>query len=161
MGSLMRKASIVCGFAPLLAAAGLAVVSARGLAQEINIVSPRQDEMIQDSSGRVTVTVKANVREDQYIQLVLDGSLVGNPRKETGIDLEGVVRGSHQMEALLVDSEDRILATSPTVTFHMWQASALFPNARPQPKPRPGTPTPGPAPTPPQQQPKPVTPPKR
>lgn len=117
--------------------------------------------MIQDNSGKVTVTVKADVREDQYIQLVLDGSLVGNPRKETVFNLEGVVRGSHQMEALLVDDEDRILATSPTVIFHMWQASALLSNARPQPRPGPVTPPPGPAPTPLQQKPKPVTPPKR
>jgi hypothetical protein len=63
------------------------------------------------------------------------------------------------MEALLVDDADRILDTSPTVTFHMWQASALFPNARPR-KPRPETPPPSPV-TPPQQKPKPVTPPKR
>ena len=132
----MRHLSLY-GASPLLAAAAMSLAAAASRAEDISIVSPKHDETIQDNDGTVTVTVQARLREGQYILLVVDGSPVSGPSFETTYTLNDIDRGEHKMEAVLVDDEDRIIATSQTITFYVWRASSQFPVAKPRPKPPP------------------------
>jgi hypothetical protein len=111
-------------------------------AQDIAIVSPRNQEMVQDNSGNVTVKVQARLGPRQRIRILLDGAPFGADSDRTTIALEGIDRGEHLLEALLLDEKDAVLATSSTITFHMWRASSQFPARNPKPKPKPPEPPP-------------------
>jgi len=106
-------------------------------AADISIVSPRDQETINDNSGNVMVTVQARLGTDQRIRLLLDGSPVGTDTVQSRIQLENIDRGEHTLEALLVDDKDLVHATSSTITFHMWRASSQMPARRQTPKPPP------------------------
>ena len=141
----MRHLSLY-GASPLLAAAAMSLAAAASRAEDISIVSPKHEETIQDNDGNVTVTVQARLREGEYILLVVDGSPVSGPSFDTTYTLNDIDRGEHKMEAVLVDDEDRIIATSQTITFYVYRPSSQFPVAKKRPRPptKPDTPKPEP-----------------
>lgn len=120
----------------------LCITAAAAHAADILIVSPRHQETVHDNSGNVTVKLDARVSGRERIRLLIDGVPAGSDSQKTTIPLEGIDRGEHILEALLLDEKDGILATSPAVTFYMWRASAQFPSRKPKPKPPPPPPPP-------------------
>ena len=44
-------------------------------------------------------------------------------------DIPGVDRGTHAVQASVVDASGAVRGNSAPVTFHMWRASRLFPKA--------------------------------
>jgi hypothetical protein len=131
-------------FAWLLAAAlAGAALSSPGLAQaqgsyNIEIVQPANDETVHDNQGNlgVQVAVSPNLAPGAGIALLLDGQPVAQEADATFL-LSGIERGTHTLEAQVVDANGATLAASQPVTFHMWQASRLFPSRKPKPKPAP------------------------
>ncbi len=119
-------------------AAGLALAAAGGSAWadtgQATIVQPRADETIHDNSGHVNVAVSIDggreLAAGERLRLVLDGMPAGRDRRSLATGLDGVARGTHSLKALVVDRSGNVVASSDPVTFHMWQASRLFPNRR-------------------------------
>jgi hypothetical protein len=127
-------------FAWLLAGAlaGLAP-GAAALAQtryDVAIVQPATDETVHDNLGNVAVqvAVSPSLGAGATIALLLDGQPAAQAAT-TAFALSGVERGTHTLAAQVVDANGATLAASQPVTFHMWQASRLFPGRKPKPAP--------------------------
>ncbi len=89
--------------------------------------------MVFDNAGDMDVVVavspELHTAAGDRIALILDGR-TASMRGATRFRLTGVVRGEHSVEAQLMDSSGNALIASSPVTFHMWQASRLFPKRR-------------------------------
>lgn len=101
--------------------------------ESVAIVKPANEATVFDNSGNVTVkvTVAPFLRIDagDRIVLLLDGAPAPGQR-DTRFELSGVTRGTHTLQAVITDSRGNTVLSSAPVTFHMWQASKLFPNRR-------------------------------
>ncbi len=101
---------------------------------KIQITQPKPDEAIRENTGRVRVSVMLSapllIDEGHRLTFALDGRLVGQPQTEGGYTLENVDRGTHTVEAMVVDAQGRTLARSDAVTFHLHRFSALLPPSR-------------------------------
>ncbi len=111
----------------LLLCASLAVASAAGL----TITSPAPKETVHDNAGNVNVVLSvedgAVLPPGYRIRLLLDGEPAAPDNSRTRFQLSGVDRGSHELQALIVDDDGRVLTRSAPVTFYMWQASRRNP----------------------------------
>jgi hypothetical protein len=122
-----------------LLAAALAgtAVSPPGLAQapgryaNVAIVQPGNEDTVQDNQGNVVVqvAVSPSLAPGDRIVLMLDGRPVGT-RMDPSFTLSGIDRGTHTLQAQVVGASGATLAASQPVTFHMWQASRLFPSRK-------------------------------
>jgi len=107
----------------------LLVGSAR--AAEIAIVQPAHEETIHSNQGDLTVQVSYSGGEpDGSVRLVLDGTALPHSYRSDVIELIGIDRGTHTLQAELLDAKGGQLAASEPVTFYMWQASRLFPGRK-------------------------------
>ncbi|MGH8695707.1 MAG: hypothetical protein ACREVS_04480 [Burkholderiales bacterium] len=113
-----------------------AAVNLPGLAQapgsyNVAIVQPANEETVHDNQGNVVVQVTASptLAPGDRVALLLDGRTVAQ-QMGTTFTLSGVERGTHTLHAQVVDANGATLATSPPVTFYMWQASRLFPGRK-------------------------------
>lgn len=120
--------------APLAAVlvTALALPAAGQAGPAVAIVSPASEETVHDNTSQlaVTVTVDDGGHLDQgraVLRVLLDGATFGADQRGRSFTLQGIERGTHALQIQLVDPDGRILAASASVTFHMWQASALFP----------------------------------
>lgn len=103
------------------------------------IVAPANDEGIRQNDGNVTViaSVEPGLREGDQIQVLLDGQYIA-AAAGTSITLTEVERGTHTLEAQVVDESGAVLLTSQPVTFHLLRyVPQLAPN-RPRPVPHGG-----------------------
>ena len=110
--------------AALLLAAATGLAAAAGL----SIARPGPGETVHDNEGRLSVAVaiedNAVLPRGYAIRLLLDGAPAGPDHPGTQIELQGVPRGQHRLQALIVDEDGRVLTRSPTVDFTVWQASS-------------------------------------
>jgi hypothetical protein len=100
----------------------------------VTIMRPQPEQTIVDNSGAVPVAVAlygTDLSPDKRLRVLLDGKPYGNDQSALEFTLQDVVRGEHSLQMQLVDGKDVVLAQSPAVRFHMFQASALFPTRKP------------------------------
>jgi hypothetical protein len=125
-GSTMGRRALraVSAALALLAAAAAA-------AAQIGIVTPTAQQTLHDNAGNVEVRVAAapEPARGEQVEVWLDGQLAARGA-QTEFSLGGVERGEHTLQVRLVDRDGRTLAVSQPLTFHLWQASRLFPNRR-------------------------------
>ncbi len=95
----------------------------------LTIQSPGPGENVRDNSGNFAVTVAiedgAQLPEGFAIRLLLDGKQAAPDVPITRIPLTGVNRGTHELQALIVDGSGNVVARSPTRKFTLRQASRL------------------------------------
>lgn len=107
--------------------AAVTVASAAGLA----ITSPSPGETVHDNAGNVSVALNvedgAVLPPGYRIRLLLDGEPAVPDGSGTRFQLSGIDRGTHELQALIVDEDGRVLTRSEPVTFSVWQASRLNP----------------------------------
>lgn len=113
---------------------------------QIRIVAPANDESIWVNNGDVTVSMIVEPtldaeRGDQVI-LRLDGEPVSEPRNTTTFQLNNLSRGTHSLNATVVDSNGVTLTSTGTVTFHLHRASIQNNTGLTPPGPTGGAPTP-------------------
>jgi hypothetical protein len=100
-------------------------------AAEIAIVQPAHEETIHNNQGDLTVQVKYSGGEPGgSVRLVLDGTALPHSYRSDVIELTGIDRGTHTLQADLLDVKGERLAASEPVTFYMWHASRLFPDRK-------------------------------
>jgi hypothetical protein len=122
--------------ATLLVALPVSVISPAAERDEgprVFIVSPLSGETIHDNTGAISVTVAVkgdDQTKPRTLRVLLDCTPPGSTQRPGSFTLQGVERGTHVLEAHLVDRAGNILAKSTPLTFHMWQASALFPGRK-------------------------------
>lgn len=109
-----------------------AVLPAAGAAAQppapIAITSPADGETVHDNPGNVRVTLSIQAAAGTpALRPLVDGKPHGPDRRTTAFVLEGVDRGQHVLQVLLLDAGGKAIAASQPVTFHVWRASARSP----------------------------------
>jgi hypothetical protein len=106
----------------LCLAAGLAPAA---LAQGVTVAigRPAQDETVHDNQGNVSVLVgvEPTLAPGNQVVLLVDGRSVGRQNGPV-FALTSIDRGTHTLQAQVLDANGNMLATSAPVTFHMWRA---------------------------------------
>ncbi len=100
----------------------------------VTLLSPPAETVYRRGDGEVPVaaTVSPSLAAGDELQILLDGK----PWQGSVIPLDDTLeRGSHTLQARVVDEKGAVLATSAAVSFHVQQNSSQGPTA-PKPKPR-------------------------
>ena len=94
-------------------------------------VSPANNTTVRDNAGNIAVQISLDppLRQGHSISLTIDGKPLKNPLQATTFTLSNVDRGTHTLQATVVDGEGNILAEAPATTVHMQRKSILSPNA--------------------------------
>jgi hypothetical protein len=131
----MRHAHALTWLAALICVYGMGLAH-RAVAVEpaaIVVTSPRAGTTVHDNSGAVPVAVivqGAAYTTDHRVRVLLDGKPYGTDQRSLQFTLQGVERGEHTLQIQLLDNKEAVRATSPAVTFYLWQASRLFPTRK-------------------------------
>lgn len=101
--------------------------------ESLEITEPVQDGTVRDNSGKLTVVLALTptLQPDHRVRLSVDGQAVSGNFDGLAIELSGVDRGVHRLQATVVDAAGRQLIQSQAVEFTMRQASRI---GRPQPR---------------------------
>ena len=101
---------------------------------EFRITRPGDDEGIRSNAGSVNVDLKLEpaLRAGDKIHLILDGQSVGGGRS-TAITLTDMERGTHSIQAVVKNSDGKVVARSNSVTFTLQRTSVNQPQ-RPRPQ---------------------------
>lgn len=106
------------------------------VAYTVTLSNPPADAVYRRGEGGgvpVAVSVSPSLEAGHQLEVLLDG----NPWEGNAIPLsESMDRGTHTLLARVVDAKGNVLASSPTVSFHVQHQSSLGPTA-PKPKPKP------------------------
>ncbi len=97
---------------------------------QVRIQSPAHEATVRDNSGRLSVSVGVEPEPgpDQRVELLVDGEPApGGPFSGGQIELTGIDRGAHELQAVLKGGDGQELDRSEPVTFYMHQASRLLP----------------------------------
>ena len=115
------------------AIAALTFLTAASAAQaaEISVVAPTDHQTVFSNQGKLTVKLhRVDAPPGAGVRLVLDGTARPQVHRGNAIELHGINRGSHSVQAILVGADGSRLAASAPVRFYMWHASRLFPDRR-------------------------------
>jgi hypothetical protein len=95
------------------------------------VASPSNDQIILDPGGRVDVSLAVEpplqVSQGDAIRLNLDGQTLDTRYTGTAIAIPSVPRGTHTLQAEVVNPAGNVLIASDPVTFHMQAPSAQAP----------------------------------
>lgn len=97
----------------------------------IEIVSPKQEEVLWNIGGELSVSLRARprIRSGHSVVLVMDGKDVQQlPNGQLQTRLADVFRGTHSLRADVRDRSGNTVATSDTVQFTVQQTSTQNPN---------------------------------
>ena len=95
------------------------------------ITAPINDNTIHSNDGNIDIQVTTTpAKEDeQKLQLFLDGQAIGEPQISTTIRALNIERGTHQLQANLLDKAGNLLAETQIVTIHLLKAKVGTVNA--------------------------------
>ena len=106
-------------------------------AAQVTILAPGQHDTVHNNAGTMAVALKVDPPldpdEGTAIRILLDGKPVTPDSTDLSYVLQGVDRGEHYLQALVVDRLGQTLSVSDTVFFTMWQASRLNPASKNKP----------------------------
>ncbi len=87
----------------------------------MTITSPADDEAIRSNPGTVDVAIELEpaLFKGHKVRIYLDGSAASGELDATNVTLQNVDRGTHTLQAAVVDAGGRELIRSAAITFHM------------------------------------------
>jgi Domain of unknown function (DUF4124) len=95
------------------------------------VASPSDGQILRDSSGAVNVSLAVEpplrVSQGDAIRLKLDGQTLDTRYTGSEIAISSVPRGTHKLQAEVINPAGDVLVTSAVVTFHMHAPSAQAP----------------------------------
>lgn len=96
----------------------------------VAITTPANDATIRENSGKVEVHVACEpplqAQEGHTIVIRIDGHTIGNPATTQQYVLDNIDRGTHILQASILDASGKTLIESETVTFHLQRFSTLL-----------------------------------
>lgn len=96
-------------------------------------VSPHDQETIQNTGGVVNVSLTVDPglhsRQGDRISLLMDGQPEYGPTTASSFAMDGVVRGTHSLQAVIKDVAGQVLAKTDTITIFVKQHSRLQPKS--------------------------------
>lgn len=95
--------------------------------QSLSIQQPMNEEALQSGSGELSValSVQPDLSEDDVFVLTIDGHEVYKGRA-SAFTLNEIARGSHSLQARIVNKQGQSLIQSKAVIFHLQRPSVLF-----------------------------------
>ncbi|MEW8506719.1 MAG: hypothetical protein AB2598_08420 [Candidatus Thiodiazotropha sp.] len=101
------------------------LAAAAGEYADFSIVRPSDNETIRNDEGTVPVgiSLSPNLAEGHVIHLYVDGTKLDSEVKQTQVILQQLSRGTHSLQAKIVNSEGESLIDSNSITFHLRQAA--------------------------------------
>ncbi|MEJ2577048.1 MAG: hypothetical protein P8106_10345, partial [Gammaproteobacteria bacterium] len=114
----------------------------------LRITRPEDNGTERSAEGvlNVQLAIVPALAEEHYVTFSLDGRQLGKRARGTSFDLTGVERGTHSLQARIVDDEGNQLAASDSVSFTMRQESLFLPGRAEPENPVAPPPSPGPIP---------------
>jgi len=119
---------------------------------QLSIVNPKNEATVRENTGKIEVTLQVtppiDANSNYTLQLLLDGQAMDEVSTRPKYTLTNVDRGTHTLQAKLLDPWGRVVAHSKSITFYMRRHSILFRNKggnhrAPQMPKMPGPPSPG------------------
>lgn len=91
----------------------------------VSIVQPEKEATIRNNQGLVVVSaqVEPKLRGTDLVQILFDGTPLGDPQSALVFQLTGVLRGAHTVAVQLLDKDGKTLKVSKPVTFYMHQTT--------------------------------------
>ncbi|HUJ87002.1 MAG TPA: hypothetical protein VLX30_09150 [Burkholderiales bacterium] len=100
-------------------------------AAEVSVLKPASEETIHSNQGKLTVKLRrAQGVPGGGMRLVLDGIPLPHIYRSDTIELQGIDRGTHTLQAVLLDPKGERIAASAPITFYLWRASRLLPDRK-------------------------------
>jgi hypothetical protein len=98
------------------------------------ILSPAPDEGVRANDGNVTVSLALDppLLPGHRVVVLVDGRPVGSPDASLQVALTNLDRGTHRVEASVVNAGGQTLASAGPLTFHVLRVH--LPPQRPKPK---------------------------
>ena len=89
--------------------------------EQTTIIQPEDKATLRNASGAVSLimAVKPKLKQGDKLQVLLDGSPMGVPKKSTVIALSNIQRGEHVLLVQRVDGTGHVISTSNRVTIYM------------------------------------------
>ncbi len=87
----------------------------------ISIAEPNDQTTIRNTQGYVSILVelKPKLKSGDRVQIIFDGTPVGEPQASTVFALQDILRGSHTLAAQVMDNKGKVLKTSDLITIFM------------------------------------------
>lgn len=96
----------------------------------VRIITPVQNDVVHNNEGIMRVDVELDPainHSAEAVRILLDGKPAAPDSLTNSFILDGVERGEHWLQALLIDAQGQTLQVSDTIFFTMWQASVNNP----------------------------------
>jgi hypothetical protein len=87
----------------------------------IAITQPLDQATIRNDKGYVAVIVQVEpkLNKGDLVQIIFDGSPMGDPQEALLFQLNGIYRGEHTLEAQILNPDGDVLETSERITIYM------------------------------------------
>ncbi len=97
------------------------------------IVQPENNSAVRanDMKVQVVVGLEPALQPGHRVAILLDGTAVGDPFDGLAVQLSGVYRGGHTLQARIVDAAGKVVTETPTTTFTLRKATIIPPAASP------------------------------
>ena len=89
---------------------------------KFSITSPLHDKIMRDNLGNINVKlqISPSLKSEHRILVTIDGdSKTAIKSTSTSVTFNNIDRGTHTVQASIVDSEDQVIMESGTITFHL------------------------------------------
>ncbi|MEW6353714.1 MAG: DUF4124 domain-containing protein [Pseudomonadota bacterium] len=97
---------------------------------KLDIVKPANDEAVRENSGALEINLaiepQLDTKAGHTVTILLDGKPVLEGQTTPRVQLTNVDRGTHSLQAQIIDAKGAMLASSGGITFHMKRISTLF-----------------------------------
>lgn len=70
----------------------------------------------------INLDIEPELAPNDTLQLLLDGEPIGKPQNSTSFQLTGVNRGSHTLQAQILNAQGEVLKSSETITIFLHRA---------------------------------------
>jgi len=94
---------------------------------QISLTSPENGDTIRNTGGiiEVSVTMLPELQPTHMVVVFVDGQALGSFDSAQNIQVAGVTRGTHQVHAKVIDSQEKVLGQSNEITIHYHQTSVM------------------------------------
>ncbi len=112
-------------------------LSPTGMAySSLKVTDPPDDGTLRDNTGLVSVSVEIlpflHVEQGHRLLVTLDGQAATAPGVSTAFQLDNVDRGTHRLQAVVLDQSGQTVESSPPVSFHLHRQFVVKPKPKPK-----------------------------
>lgn len=95
--------------------------------EEFAILAPRNGATFRNNGGNIDVQLELEpaLRSTHRVDIILNGLSLGDTGRTMSLTLNNVDRGTHRLQAMIMDESGNELARTDTVTFYLHRTTAF------------------------------------